>query len=476
LQPTKADNRFVNLGILLFLDSIIIALSGWTYWLMISRFVSLSEVGQATAIYSLVLFFFMLSQMGFEYPLLKKSFVVRSRTLWTTLSIELIITFAIIPALIFIQSDVYGTSLQRFNVISITLLVFSSIGFVTRFSLLGKSEVKSIIIIDIIGTGIRFLSGYVLVTNGLGALGILYSFLFQQIVTTTATLAIATRIFAFGLSSMSYAKEIIKEGLINMPSKFSRTFIISFSIVLLASFGVSDSAIAKFYVALMISIMGAGMASNIAFMVIPNSSMVNKDMSSDSMRIGLSLIAPLIVTLLIAPKQILSLIAGDYASAEIVLLVLSFSILPSAIIMNTISNFNNLNKSKELLLIGAIQIVTFIIAFFSLVPQYQTLGAAISIFLSFSSTSVTCVLLSECRVLNYILTSIIAVAGGWIAGYILSRIFEVHVVFAILVSVLVTLSITLSLKNISVNEIREIVKVAYTGKDSGSRGVNLGPE
>jgi len=38
---------------------------------MISKFVSLSEVGEATAIHSLVLLFTMLSQMGFEYPLLK---------------------------------------------------------------------------------------------------------------------------------------------------------------------------------------------------------------------------------------------------------------------------------------------------------------------------------------------------------------------------------------------------------------------
>lgn len=123
-----------------------------------------------------------------------------------------------------------------------------------------------------------------------------------------------------------------------------------------------------------------------AYMVIPASSRSNNDLTTDSMRISLSLTAPLIAALIVAPKSILSVIGPDYTSAETILLLLSIGILPSSIAINAISKSNYLGKSRELITIGSIQVLAFLVPFLFLVPLYGTLGAAVSMLIAFVSS------------------------------------------------------------------------------------------
>ena len=69
-KKPSPTNRFVGQAMLLFLDQILVAITNWLYWLLISRFTVTSEIGQATSVYSLVLLISTLAQVGLEYPLL----------------------------------------------------------------------------------------------------------------------------------------------------------------------------------------------------------------------------------------------------------------------------------------------------------------------------------------------------------------------------------------------------------------------
>src|SRR5918994_651486 len=105
-------NKFVGQGIILFIDQILVSVTNWLYWIVISRIASTSEIGQATSVYSLVLLIATVSQIGLEYPLLKKSSLPRSQIMGTALAIELIITSASIAAIIFLaNTDMYHASL-----------------------------------------------------------------------------------------------------------------------------------------------------------------------------------------------------------------------------------------------------------------------------------------------------------------------------------------------------------------------------
>ena len=60
-----------------------------------------------------------------------------------------------------------------------------------------------------------------LVEIGLGALGMLSAILFQYIIMSVATLAVASKTFEFKIGNIKYFAKIISEGLANFPAKFT---------------------------------------------------------------------------------------------------------------------------------------------------------------------------------------------------------------------------------------------------------------
>src|SRR5918912_2675854 len=107
-----SENKFGTQGTLLFLDQLLVALGGWFYWLAIVSKISPSAVGQVTTIYSLVALISTLTQLGLEYPLLKRSFTQRCKIFVTVLVIEIIITLSVVPIIPYINSNIFQESSQ----------------------------------------------------------------------------------------------------------------------------------------------------------------------------------------------------------------------------------------------------------------------------------------------------------------------------------------------------------------------------
>ena len=462
-----ARNNFTGQGLVLFVDVLVISATSWIFWLIVSKFISASEIGQASVIYNLVLLFSTLSQLGLEYPLLKKSVSHSSSILVLSLAIEAIITIILIPILYYVGStDAYHWSASSFVWISIGLLVFMALGFVTRFALVGISDARSILVRDIIGTASKFILGVGLVSIGFGALGVLLSFLIYNLVVTVLGLSFALKKFHITKYAdiqwhLDTFLHLLREALVNAPAKFSRfgMLILSLSVVLLGVFGSSDSEIGIFYMTTMISIVIGSLASSISYSVIPASSLAKSDLSDGSMRIGLSLTSPLISALAVAPAYILSMLGSEYTLGGSALFILSIGILPSIIVMNSISKFNNSNESRKIILIGCIQFTAFLISFMIFVPLNGIFGAAVSIFVAFLVSSILSLIWSNGPVRRYVLNSTIATFAGILLGYaILWVASTIHPIMAILASVTLTTVIILLFKNTTPQEIKEILK------------------
>src|SRR5262249_35596608 len=144
------------------------------------------------------------------------------------------------------------------------------------------------------------------------------------------------------------------------------------------------------------------------------------DLSSESARIGMSLMAPLVAVLIVSPKFVLSIIGTQYESAQTILVVLAIATFLSAITMNTISKFNNLNDSRRIISIGAAEILTFLAGFYLLAPHYGTLGAAVSTLIAFLSSSVISIRWSGRTSIRYFAVSGIAILSGVSCGYVFS--------------------------------------------------------
>lgn len=453
------NNEIISSSMLLFVDQLLVAATGWLFWLVVSKIALASEIGQATSVYSLVLLASTIAQLGLEYPLLKNAPIDRNRTIGTTLLVEMMITVSMIPFIIVYFLNIGNDkSLQQYTWLAVVMFILYSTAFVARYALIGISDVRALLIIDAVATGLKFVIAYALLYNGYGALGLIISFVAQLLTTGALALAKGSRSFKFSFGGTEYLKEIVKAGLVNTPAKLSRMLIVSLSIVLLASSGISSSDIGVFYVVLMISIMAGSLVTSIAYMVIPASSVSKTDLSSGTIRLGLSLTAPIIAALIVAPTFVLSLVGSSYTVASPALLVLSISIMPSSIVTSAISKFNNLNDARKLVFIGVTQVTSFLITFYIFVPLFGILGASLSILVAFLASTVSVVIWSDRLVIKYIANSCLAIAVGVAAGYILRNQFDLHPFAIILISMVVVMTVILLRRNTTVTEIKQLLK------------------
>ena len=464
-------NKIVSPGILLFIDQILVAVGGWVFWLVISRITTPAEIGLSTAFYSLAMLVTLASQLGLEYPLLKKASIDKSKILGTVMTIELVLTGLSIPILLYVAGVMYGEQ-STFEYVWLTagILVLSSLGFVSRFALLGIADAKSVFAFDMAATAVKFALGYLLVSQGLGATGILASFLAYSAVIMAGTLAIGKKKLSFSLGSLTYAKGIVNDGLANMPSKLSKMFIMNLSVVLLAFIGVmSSSDVGIFYIQLMISLAAGSMAASMAFMIIPASasSKAQSGAADSGIRIALGITAFIVVALLAAPQFALSLVGPNYATEATSFFILCLSIIPAATLNIAVAKLNTSNKLKQIAIVGIVQIATFLAAFFVLTPAYGLTGAAVSILVGYSASAILSLGWSHERsFLRALLLSAVAILIGWMAGYTLQIAAGVQSPgILILVSATATVLALFATRAVYIFDLRAIMKAAGIAKN-----------
>jgi O-antigen/teichoic acid export membrane protein len=462
-------NRFVGPSFMLFLDYFFVALGGWLYWIVISKLAPVGEIGAATTIYSLVISVATITQLGAEYPLLKRSGADRTTILGTGLFIQVTLSVAAFPVVLLVINTLYDGSLANYSLISIVLLVLIAVEFVGRYILLGILDAKKVLIIDMLGLATKLLVGYSLVSANYGAFGMLFALFSEFLLIAVAYLFVARKNFALRIGKIVYIKDVLKDSLVNAPSKWSNMIIINLSVVLLAFVGFDQEEVGVFYITLMISIIVGSFASSMAYMVIPASSASKKDLSTYSLRISMSAITPVITILIVAPEQILSLINTDFVPGAQSLMVLAASALPFSITVNIITKLNNLRQPKKLIFIGTLQLTTFLLPFFILAQSFGSVGASFSILLAFTSSAIASLIWSERISLKYTAFCCLSIVAGIMTGYVVSLVltltYGIHLpLIPILSSVFVSISIILASKNLSGHEVKSLVSEMLRGK------------
>jgi O-antigen/teichoic acid export membrane protein len=451
-------NRFVTPGFVLSIDLLMVSVVNWLYWLIISKITTPNEVGQATSVYSFAVLASAITLLGFEYTLVKRGSQEPLHILGTVVILESFIIVAAFPFLFFFVDNLYHGSLSELTWIAIGIVVFSSQRHIMRYALLGISDARSVLIINLVGVSLQLAVGFALVTLEFGATGILASFLVNMIFVTIASAMITKKSFSFCYGGLSYVKATLKDALVNTPAPLAKTSIYSLSVVLLALVGVNQDDIGTFYIALMLSVVTGGFAANMALMVIPASLRSKRDLSADSVRIGISLTAPLIVILMTSPESILSLIGQAYASSATILVVLAAAIIPHTIVANSISKFNNLGSPKKIVAIGCIHVSTFLSIFYLIVPDYGTLGAAISILFSSIFAALIAMVWLEKDLLRSLLRCLLSIVGGLLTGYTIQFLAVQNPLVIASCSVGVTLILIFLLKNTTKAEVTLIIR------------------
>jgi O-antigen/teichoic acid export membrane protein len=472
-EPTGGPLRgkLVGSSLLLFLDYLLVAIGGWLFWIVISRLASVDEVGIATTIYSLVITVATITQLGAEYPLLKKSHVNRSIILGTGMVIQVAISLATIPIIILAIGNMYEGALQEFTWIAIISVILIAVEFVARYVLLGIFDAKKVLAIDMVGLSMKFLVGYILVSMQYGAFGILLAFLSELFIIAIAYLIAAKNTFAFSIGTLMFFKEILRDSLVNAPSKWSNLIIVNLSVVLLAVIGVNQGDIGIFYITLMISIVVGSFSLSMAFMVIPAFSASKKELTADSLRISLSIITPVITVMLVAPDLVLSLINSKYEIGAPLLSILAIGTIPFAITVNSITRLNNLMESKKLVSIGVLQLATFLVLFFLVAPYLGTLGAAFAILLAFGASAALSIIWSVRSSLRHTAFCLLSVLVGSVSGFGVYQIADEASVIqpqilAVLTAIMTSIAVIFASGNLSLREFRFLIRATFRGNRS----------
>ncbi|HZE77118.1 MAG TPA: hypothetical protein VE089_01065 [Nitrososphaeraceae archaeon] len=426
------------------------------------------EVGQATAVNSFAFLVYTITLLGLEFTLVKKASQDPSHILGMALLIQLSLVLISIPILFYLMDLLYGGTLNQLRLLAIGIVLFSSLRYIIRFTLLGISDARSILIFNSVGATIQLTTGFLFVLAGLGTFGILLSLLLNIMFVTCSTFLIARRAFDLSVGDLKYVREILIDALINAPAAFSRTIVYSLCVILLAYFGISQTDLGIFYIALMISFIVGSFASNMALMVIPASIMGKRDLSTASIRIGLFITTPIIVTLILEPKLVLSVIGPQYMAADLTLIVLSAAIFPNIIVANAISSLNNKSESKRILVIGSMQLFAFLITFLFFVPLYGIFGAGLSILVSSVISFSPAIIWCERNIVHLIFRSFLSLVSGLVAGFVFLQLPVVPIgpIIVILLSVSITLAVGFGLKITSVREIFTVMRKAVEFKSA----------
>jgi O-antigen/teichoic acid export membrane protein len=457
------SSQFTSSSILLFVNQLIVAFGNWIFWMAISKLASTEEIGQSTTIYSLVVFFTTIIQFGLEYPILKYSYKYRKSILSSALIIEIGLSILSIPFLILTFDNFYDKGLVQFELLSITMILLTIPGFVAHFVLLGLFRVRAVLIIDILATIAKFVVGFILVSMGMGSMGILIAFIFHISIMSFFSFYIVRHDFTFKLD-LKMIKVFLREGMVNTPSRISRIFIFSLSVVLLAIFGIDTSQIGIFYIAITISLVAGGFATNIALMVIPASTKSNENIAPTGLRIGLSFTTPFIILLMTHSTTILGLIGHNYMGAGLELAILGLSILPASITIIAISEFNNTHQLRKILIIGITEIITFLISFSLIVPNTGILGAALATLIAFLISSILAVLWINRISIKYIINSIVSIVSGlilWIVLVLTLGDSETLNAITIVPILIVSTTIIFYLNKITLSEIKGMMHALY---------------
>jgi len=122
---------------------------------------------------------------------------------------------------------------------------------------------------------------------------------------------------------------------------------------------------------------------------------------------------------------------------------------------------------RKLLFVGGLQICGFIVGFIVLVPLLSTVGAALSILLSYSLSCIPALIWSEKILLRYLLNAVIAVLGGVAISDIIDIFMPERIISDItlaLTSAIISLVIVFVLKNTSVQEVRTLINTMLKNK------------
>ncbi len=377
----------------LYLGSIIAMVFGYLYWAIVSKMVTPDTVGLASTTVSIATLVSSLTIFGVPIGIqrfLGKAFGNRDAEAFRSYfmaGITLLVLSGGVAALIVLGLS--GFVISSIGIPISFILVAAIMAFITGLAtLFGVAYTASLrtdipLYSNVIASAARLVLGVLLVSVGLGALGIAAGYLISGLVLLAFLAILGTRLLGLRAPRLTFlhAKEIVQAGFVNWVPTVIATMGTQLSVIVVYGFLGSfeaglyyiSFAMASVISTVSVSIMG------LSFPILSGMTDGRKRACWRAIKTALVCTVPLTASLVAYPEVALGFFSPDYVVASKVLLVLLFAMVPQGLIDGVNFLAYAYGKYGQVLLMGLAISVPRTIMYMILTPSMGGLGAALAL-------------------------------------------------------------------------------------------------
>ena len=382
--------KLVRSGFWLYLSSLTNTLSGFIYWLLISRLAGPKILGLTTATIGLAALVTGMISFGITIALQRfvgecrgmNDYQCESEYFWGAFLVSIVVYAGTGTALFFM--GVMGISFSSYSshmLEAAGIIVLLGLWGVVNSYVTATLETKLVFLASLTGNTVKILAGVLLVYLGLGWIGVTAGYASSwAVMLAFLTPRTIIRNLPVILPRLERIKSLLKAGLSNWtPGVLT---ILGQWLAVIAVFGYSGAVqTGYYYVANTIAGFVLGISTMIMGVMVPVLSGMSdgrKRLAWNALRISLAVIAPISAYLVFYPESILGLLGHTYTKASLVLSVLALGYIPVLLTAGVFNLVYAYGMYRETMLIGLYQNVPRVLLYLILTPYLQGLGAALS--------------------------------------------------------------------------------------------------
>lgn len=455
--------------------------SGYFFWLFVSRLTTPDVIGIAGSITSLSIIFSTFVNLGVpvsiqkflgrtlirgEHVLSRQYFVCSLILLGISIIVFVIVmlmSFSVIGDLVKINFDLL------LMVATILLVVALAIGRLFRGIIIASINTRSLVTATAISTAAKFVIAYALLTWGEGVLGLISAMVAFSIIETIIMTVASVRLLRMPLKVTIPFKRIIpifRDILLGGFPYWVPTLITSLGAQLgtVLVFGWQGPADAGYYfIAYSIYSALATTITVIFAISFPVLSAMEKGHGKvvwKTIKFSLLLSVPLTTSFMFYPSEILSMFGHKYSAGAAPLFILLLSVIPVALSSGINNFYYSQGKYRKVMIIGFLTSIPRTVIYLLLVPSYGGAGAALAFTIGSVIGVTTSLLLVRNSDLNMSSRDILVISVAPLVITSILKLLMMNVYVSILVTVLLSYIIYMKIGTMTDSDMRDLMQAA----------------
>ena len=439
-------------------SSVLVNVFGFTFWLLCSKVVQIKFVGYATTAFSLAFMISALVNFGFVYVILRevplRGSRVFSATLTTALTVGLVASFILTP----LKSIYYGFDI--YILLAMVIVVLSLINAILSSTFIALLKPHLYFMIStLMATSKLILIALLTTIFDLNGLAIMLAIVLSSLLACITAFTLIFKLIGFSKFNLDDVKRVLRVGFSNYPQVLSIQLLITTGIALLSLLTRNPVLAAITYIIFMTTLAIAVIPNSLAIASLPvmvrDVNVVDK-ISSSGVRLGLGVVAPILVLVATLSKLLLNILRPEYAVGWFGLVVAMFSIPLITTCQIAISKLNAEGKLRLVLAMGLVRLLTLLAALPVMVRILDPIVGAVTAFLlSNAITSPIALKQLDKVVAKYLIEVIVTQIAFTILGYVLSTF--MWCVYAGLISAILTLIVLNFLGLLTVKDVKFLI-------------------